>query len=586
MNTDTLPPRLFYLFTLLLCYVGRTTALATCQDHLISQHRLPFEFNDVKISPDLPETGDSFDVTFEATVKHEIKRPMVKFSLYALGILIDEETVHLCSEGAREGDDFNDVYTSQARFEDEMLGEQARKTKGNRIRCPLIAGQVIEGVFRHQLAKEVPENVPLTIQLQLVDERSDEDVSSCVEETVVVKESKKVAAEKEASGMLNERFGFEAEEVDFLFSLWYKQHEENIFVPQPSVHHQRLDFLNTKVGGEMRKGMEKLNGRKDIFVQNLIAIAEHNANPKNKWKKAMNQFGHLTPKEFKKIYASGMRDDITSSAQKQKERVSLYHSSRSLHQTNLRSFRTASKRSERESLVTDRLGELPKEVNWVKGGAVTPVKNQGACGSCWSFAATGALEGAYFLKYKKLVSFSEQELVACDHTDLGCNGGAMDSAFDFASTKHGLCTEEDFPYSAGEGVRGFCNVSCTAVQGSEPTGIVDVDHDEVSLLQAVAKQPVAVAIEADEEAFQFYSSGVLTAQCSQQLDHGVLVAGYGVEQVSDEISGEMKDVDYWLVKNSWGPMWGLDGYIKLERGVELAEGGECGILLGPSYPLL
>lgn len=216
----------------------------------------------------------------------------------------------------------------------------------------------------------------------------------------------------------------------------------------------------------------------------------------------------------------------------------------------------------------------PNEIDWRTKGAVTSVKNQGSCGSCWSFSTTGALEGAYFIKTGNLVSFSEEELVSCDHVDQGCNGGEMDNAFEWIHNNSGLCSEESYSYDSGSGKVGSCR-ECTPVEGSKVKGFVDVSPTEDALKIAVSKQPVSIAIEADHMSFQFYSDGVYSGNCGQNLDHGVLLVGYGSE------NGE----DYWIVKNSWGESWGNNGYIYIARGNN-KKGGECGIELSASYPIL
>jgi len=229
-------------------------------------------------------------------------------------------------------------------------------------------------------------------------------------------------------------------------------------------------------------------------------------------------------------------------------------------------------------------GDVDVSVSWVDNGGVTPVKNQGQCGSCWSFSTTGALEGAYFIKYGSLVSFSEQQLVDCDKirnggSDNGCNGGLMDNAFSWISKNGGLCSEDEYPYVSGTTkARGDCSASCTNVKGSVVSKFVDVPaSSDKQMMLALMEHPVAVAIQADERAFQLYSSGVLKGSCGTGLDHGVLAVGYG-----SDIDGE-----YYIVKNSWGETWGENGYIRLGRGDEYNNGdGQCGILLQASYPVL
>lgn len=222
---------------------------------------------------------------------------------------------------------------------------------------------------------------------------------------------------------------------------------------------------------------------------------------------------------------------------------------------------------------------IPISVDWRDKNAVTPVKDQGQCGSCWSFSTTGSLEGIYAIQTDNLVSFSEQQLVDCDNfrhggKDHGCNGGLMDNAFSWINKNGGLCTEESYPY-IGETEK--CQTMCDIVPKSQIQSWVDVPSSDQALMASIAQQPVSIAIEADQIDFQLYKSGVLTSNCGTTLDHGVLVVGYGTE------NGE----DYYLVKNSWGTSWGDQGYIKLGRGPQYNAGdGQCGILLQASYPIL
>jgi hypothetical protein len=203
---------------------------------------------------------------------------------------------------------------------------------------------------------------------------------------------------------------------------------------------------------------------------------------------------------------------------------------------------------------------LAAELDWVAKGAVTPVKNQGQCGSCWTFSTTGAMEGAYFIQFGTLLSFSEQELTSCsDYGGNGCNGGLPSRAMTWLET-HGMCLESEYPYVSGGGN----NPSCRSCSGYVQTvDVYDVPKSESALLAALNNGPVSIAIEADKSAFQGYRGGVLdNPACGQQLDHAVLLVAYGTD------GGK----DYWKIKNSWGPGWGEGGYIRFIRG-----SNQCGL---------
>ena len=228
--------------------------------------------------------------------------------------------------------------------------------------------------------------------------------------------------------------------------------------------------------------------------------------------------------------------------------------------------------------------QLPTSVDWTAHNAVTAVKDQGQCGSCWSFSTTGALEGAYAIKRGNLVAFSEQQLVDCDTLgnggrDHGCNGGLMDNAFSWIAKNNGLCSESDYPYVSGvTKTAGTCETKCANVVGSDVVKFVDVEKSsDTAMMTALSFQPVSVAIEADQREFQLYKSGVFTGACGTNLDHGVLVVGYGVETGNE----------YYKIKNSWSTTWGENGYIRFGKGAGYNGGqGQCGVLLEASYPVV
>ena len=215
----------------------------------------------------------------------------------------------------------------------------------------------------------------------------------------------------------------------------------------------------------------------------------------------------------------------------------------------------------------------PKEVDWRNEGAVTGVKDQGQCGSCWTFSSTGSLEGRHFQKSGVLTSFSEQQLVDCCNNGVGtcynsqgCQGGVMDEALTY-SQQFDLMTEDDYPYTAQDGSCNYKGAGTGA--GYKNKSKTDIDGTQQGFQKSVATGPTSIAIEADRPAFQFYSGGILTNGCGQQLDHGVLAVGYGVED----------GVTYTIVKNSWNSSWGDQGYVKLNQ-----DANACGHLNQPVRP--
>lgn len=282
--------------------------------------------------------------------------------------------------------------------------------------------------------------------------------------------------------------------------------------------------------------------RRLIWEENLRFVQQHNLEYDrglHTYSVGMNQYADMTPDEFRKFF-NGFRGKTTNG--------SLFLAPNNVN--------------------------LPDTVDWRTKGYVTPIKNQEQCGSCWAFSTTGSLEGQHFKKTNKLVSLSEQNLVDCSGKfgNLGCNGGLMDNAFRYIKANKGIDTESSYPYTARNG---RCHFNPANV-GATVTGFVDIRRGDESALQtAVATVgPISVAIDAGHQSFQLYRHGVYNEpRCSStQLDHGVLAVGYGTDQ------GKA----YWLVKNSWGTSWGMDGYIHMSRN----KNNQCGIATSASYPLV
>ncbi|KAK9113039.1 hypothetical protein Scep_020558 [Stephania cephalantha] len=219
--------------------------------------------------------------------------------------------------------------------------------------------------------------------------------------------------------------------------------------------------------------------------------------------------------------------------------------------------------------------DLPTEFDWRDRGAVTGVKDQGSCGSCWSFSTTGALEGANFLATGKLVSLSEQQLVDCDHVcdpeqpgscDSGCNGGLMTSALEYTLKAGGLMREEDYPYTGTD--RGACKFNKSKIAASVANfSVVSLDEDQIAA-NLVKNGPLAIGINA--VFMQTYIGGVSCPYiCGRHLDHGVLLVGYGSAGFAPI---RFKEKPYWIIKNSWGEKWGENGYYKICKGRNI-----CGV---------
>jgi KDEL-tailed cysteine endopeptidase len=305
----------------------------------------------------------------------------------------------------------------------------------------------------------------------------------------------------------------------------------------------------TRFGRTYPNDTEK-SKRFEIFKYNVEYIEAFNKVGNRTYKLGINAFSDLTNDEFK-IRNGGYRVASTSKPPKGGE------SSWFRYET---------------------LDEVPSSVDWRKNGAVNPIKNQYQCEACWAFSAVAAVEGITQIKTGELISLSEQELVDCDvnGNSHGCNRGQMEDAFQFIIQNGGITSEDDYPYQ-GTSSYGTCDTNKAASYAAQITGYEKVPpNSESALLNAVANQPVSVAIDGSGTEFQNYHSGVFTGSCGTDLNHAVTIIGYG--------TSEEDGMKYWLVKNSWGITWGEDGYMRIQRDVDAAE-GLCGIAMDASYPI-
>jgi C1A family cysteine protease len=206
-------------------------------------------------------------------------------------------------------------------------------------------------------------------------------------------------------------------------------------------------------------------------------------------------------------------------------------------------------------------------VDWRSRGAVTPVKNQGMCGSCWTFSATGAMEGVHFLASGSLVGLSEEELVQCaTSAGQGCQGGWMDKAIQWVVDNGGIDSEDDYGYTSGGGFTGSCDYSKVPNKVASFSQVVEIGHSEGAIQQYLASHgPVSIGVDASS-GWQTYAGGIMQDCFGTEIDHGVLAVGYSTDA----------GTPYWIVKNSWGTGWGEMGYIRLALG-----SNQCGITSCP-----
>uniref|UniRef100_A0A2D4MU12 Cathepsin L1-like n=1 Tax=Micrurus spixii TaxID=129469 RepID=A0A2D4MU12_9SAUR len=291
--------------------------------------------------------------------------------------------------------------------------------------------------------------------------------------------------------------------------------------------------------------------RRTVWEKNLWRIERHNleaARGKHSFQLAMNHLGDLTDEEFNQ-----MLNGFQPHEAEQYEEGDAYF---------------------QESAAA----ETPKQVDWRTKGYVTPVKDQGRCGSCWAFSATGALEGLLFRKTGRLVSLSEQNLMDCSWKlgNKGCHGGYVSHAFEYVRQNGGIDSEEDYPYQEKDEIRCYYKPETRV---GNCTSLVRIPaENEMALEQAVATMgPISLGVDSRSFLFHFYKSGIFASSwCTHHVNHAMLAVGYGAEQQDN------KTTNYWILKNSWSEKWGEQGYMRLVKGVD----NHCGVANQACYPIM
>jgi len=285
--------------------------------------------------------------------------------------------------------------------------------------------------------------------------------------------------------------------------------------------------------------------RKRVWKENFHLVHSHNNDKSQSYKLAMNHFAAMTFSEFQEMF-------------------------------HLMAPQPGCSATDRKNWSATSFTDIPDSYDWRDHNVLSKVKNQGKCGSCWAFSTTGGLEARAAIHKNMKLLLSEQQLIDCagNFDTHGCNGGLPSHAFEYIKYNGGVMTESDYPYKAKSGKRCLFDTGApTLVQVKHSVNITSYDED--SLTAAIATQgPVSIAYHVGKD-FMLYHKGVYaTSGCpntSADVNHAVLAVGYGTEL----------GVPYYVVKNSWGTTFGLDGYFKIKRGVNM-----CGLSVCNSFPIL
>ncbi|XP_043576803.1 procathepsin L-like [Chiloscyllium plagiosum] len=318
------------------------------------------------------------------------------------------------------------------------------------------------------------------------------------------------------------------------------------------------DWKSWKSCYEKQYTQDEESYRRMVWEDNMRYIKQHNLEHsmgKHTFTVGMNQYGDLTTEEFNELMNGFFQDAADNSTEEDDDEGNGYD-------------------EDVDDLESDEIEESDdvmkyRKLDWRKKGLVTPVKKQGRCGSCWAFSVTGAIEGQWAKKCRRLVSLSEQNLLDCDTHSYGCMGGFKLSAFEYVK-ENGIQSEKAYPYIAKQSHCKFRKDKIAA----RIKKCNKVKKGEQNLAKALWKHgPIAVSLNSHPRSFHLYKQGVYSdPKCTQRRGHAVLVVGFGREN----------GINYWLVKNSWGTHWGEKGYIKIAKN----RGNLCGIANYGVYPIV
>jgi len=316
-----------------------------------------------------------------------------------------------------------------------------------------------------------------------------------------------------------------------------------------SIDHQTSFIKFANDHGRRYATKQEFDYRYSVFVQNIATAERLTVANQGSAKFGITQFMDLTPEEFRRDYLNAATGNRTAWAEMN---VPVKTEFPKVDYTNL-GIPTAD----------------PVNYNWADHGVVTGVYNQAQCGSCWAFSATETIESYLALAGHGLHSLSMEQIVECDTTSYGCNGGWTIHAYQYVQRAGGIDSYSEYPYTSGDGVTGACRSNLNKHQ-AKVNSYRQLNGENGIHAQASTAGPVSVCV--DAASWQFYHSGVLST-CGQQIDHCVQLTGY---------ANYGRAGSHWIVRNSWGTGWGQNGYIYIATGRNLCAIGDMATVVQSS----